>query len=654
MKTPPQYKNAPLSAIVPIPKEIKPGYPLLWLWADLWGQTTRPYDAGEAARLASDGWKRQDNISILQGQLYHIRRFTHETEERIKEGWYQAEEGEPAPVVLALTVPAHVPATPIYMLNPLPLPQHGEYALVTEPGAEEVTPYYILELSLEARQRWAALNDAITRLSEPLKWPLYTERHKLASDEIAYHNELHSLNVRRQLAIGTTKDELVIQAISLEAAHMHVEELRKALLQPDWLQQWQEVQRMARQLAYDYYDHHQAAKGQRDVQEDTSAQQEAPTEKKKSRRHQAVTPIVAKGQSTIQHKSDAVNWEIISSLRDKSIYTHYPDLTVAEHRHTFMKEKGQIIISIGAQQEEGWETVISALNTLGDGCIDTYIAVMAMAIEQNGTDGDRLRLSIMVNPDDILAICGKEKSHGSYTPFQRAEIVKHLKTLSQTKIIVTMPGQPGKVKKKRGPRRKGAPNDDGTVVRAEGALIDLLSFKLGEYNTITGEEIWEKRSISVGPWAKMIPGINTQTAIMFRQLLAYSAKNERYQKRIGLYLTQMFRVNARHQGQFPHGISMSALLEGAGIVPPRQQGEFRESLEKAIGQLKRDGVIGEYWRIVESAPEPERIQQAIEQHAKGWFDYYLRQKWNFAPPPTVLNQYRNIMKAPGKQEEAET
>jgi hypothetical protein len=284
--------------------------------------------------------------------------------------------------------------------------------------------------------------------------------------------------------------------------------------------------------------------------------------------------------------------------------------------------------------------VFSALNTLGDGCIDTYLAMMAIAIDCHGTQ--HIRLPFQVSPDDILEVCGKKKSHGSFTAVQRAEIVKHLKTLSQVYVVATMPGHSA--------HRRGRKGEDSLMLRAEGAVIDLLNFKIGEYSTITGEEIWEKCYIAVGEWATMIPELSTKTATVSRQVLAYSAKNERYQKRLGIYLTFMFRINARYGGKFPNDISMGALLEGAGIVALRQQGEFRDAIENALERLKHDNVIGDYWRVVDGTPRAQQIERDIREHGRGWFDSYLEQKWNFAPPANIKEQYRKLRKEAAEEQ----
>lgn len=635
--------------------------PQLWLWCRV--EEPLEHTLDNISDLIASGYQQVHSTeACLETQLYDIKRTIKPgqgpiTADQVVQRWYQPGDKPYVPVILTFSVPngQHKEGVQIPLLNPLPLPQHGEYAMIEHEGYLKV--YSINVLPLEARQRWAKMGEALRALASPGLWPKSDQRHFLASRPIEYQRVINQIAIRAKFTTGAEQAQTLTSYALLEAAKIHVDELRTALRKPNWLAQWQEIQRMAQELAGDYYEHHlqtvqavnssistpapqvEIASSETNDDVRTSAEEPVtPVKKKRTRRSSATAPVplVSKGKDAITIKSDVLNHEIINSLRDKSTYTAYPEQGVAEHRHKFyQKDRGQILISIRPLEGESWETVLNALNTLGDGCIDTYIAVMAIAIDRNGTQ--HIRTPFQISPDDILTVCDKKKSHGSYTPLQRAEVIKHLKTLSQAHIVATMPGRP--------PKRRGRKVvDDGTTLRAEGALIDLLSFKIGEYHTITGEEVWEKRSIAVGEWATMIPELNTKTATMLRQVLAYSAKNERYQKRLGVYLTFMFRINARHAGKFPNDISMGALLEGAGIVAPRQQGEFREAIEHALERLQRDKVIGNYWRVVDDTPKGQQIQQDIHEHGRGWFHSYLQQKWNFEPPQQLLDQYRKLLK----------
>jgi hypothetical protein len=667
----PIYEGRPLSAMAPIPK--LPGYPQLWMWTALWDAPILTNTPENAAHLRAQGFTPSPyNTGVTETQLYKTARLLPvpgdnllPSEGPFVEAWYKPTGRPLAPVLLTFSVESSPPATDIIpLLNPLPLPQIGEYGLVEQ--GNTLYPYHILSLPLEARQRWVTLGEKLKALSAPLMWPAFTDRHALASDENAYQRQLHSINVQQKLALDPTKSQLITQSARLQAVHLHIKNLQESLRKASWLQEWQEIQQMAQDLADDYHAHHRrvtapqqppvtVAKDIRALAKIQDAPPEPVEEKKKPGRRPRVpkTPIVAKGQDAVLLNSEVFSREIINALRDKSTYTPYPDQRLAEHRHTFNKDKGQLTITIRPLENEGFETVLHALNTLGDGCIDTYIAVTAIALEKNGTDPARIRTPFLISPDDILEVCGKQKSHGSYTPFQRADVIKHLKTLSQARVIAVMPG-PG--------RRRGK-RTEPTTIKAEGAIIDLLSFKIGEYSTITGEELWERRDISVGEWATMIPGLSINTASMLRQVLAYSAKNERYQKRLGIYLTLMFRINARHLNRadntqhaaFPNDITMRALLEGAGIVPEKvHPARFRDGIMKALDDLtkQRDGkppVVGNYWRVIDSSLEGQEREKAVREQAYGWLDLWLEQEWNFAPPESVLKQYRKMLKEAQEQ-----
>jgi hypothetical protein len=358
----------------------------------------------------------------------------------------------------------------------------------------------------------------------------------------------------------------------------------------------------------------------------------APNVGKKTRGpRRPATPIVAKGKLDAPVRADIVNYEITLALRRPDMYKQYPDAGMAEYSGSFGKNKdGRLIVTINTLEGEGFDQIITAINTLGDDCVDTYLAIMKIAIDKNGTEN--IRLPFLISPDDILAVRGKKKMHGSsYTAHQRAEVTAHLKTLSQTRIIATM-YQPG-----GGRRRKVR-----TVVRAEGAIIDLLSGKIGEYSTITGEVIWEKRSVALGEWITMIPELNHMTAPLLDQILAYSAKNEVYQKRLGFYFTYMFRVNAAKGCAFTR--SMKAVLEGAGITPPREVGKFRDAIEHALADLKQANVIGEYARIVDASLSGKERESQVREHARGWWDIYEHMQWRFTAPLWLKDQYKGLLR----------
>jgi len=608
-----EYKGQPLAGLLPLSKI--EGYELqLWVWVPLW---LTELEAGR--------------------------------------NWYKLDETV-SDVLLAFGIESKPEQQTIGMLNPFPLPQVGEYGIV-ETTEKNIAVYKIQDLPLESRQRWVGLGDALRKLSEPLLWPPFSERTKIASNDTDYRDALRSFAKQQQLTrgMGEPHTDLIVREAMLRASHQHIEELHAMLRKDNLLAAWEEIQRMASDLTQNYYNHHLALTHTQETPEPSEHEQEVvvqpalltiddapimPVIKKKRNSHptQPPTPIVSKKQEHIHVLSNTFSRNLTSMLRDKTMYKEYKEHNVARAKQTFDKQKGSMIIDIKPAEGEGWDTVINALNTLGDEVVDTYFATMAIAIDRNGVQS--IRTPFQVNPDDILAICGKEKSNGSYKTHQRADVIKHLKTLSMARVVATLPGKPAK----QGTRGRKSKSDQGTVIRAEGAIVDLLSFKIGEYSTITGEEVWERRSIAIGEWATMIPDLNSQTATMLRQVLKYSAKNQRYQKRLGVYLTFMFRINAKHGGRFPHDISMGAILEGAGIIVPRQAGEFRTSIERALEQLKTDKVLGNYWQVIDSTLGGQTNEKEVREHARGWVDLWLDQKWNFSPPDNILEQYKNLFR----------
>jgi len=300
---------------------------------------------------------------------------------------------------------------------------------------------------------------------------------------------------------------------------------------------------------------------------------------------------------------------------------------------------GEIRFLVKGLAEQAHEKITVALDSLGDACRDTFVAITALGIQKNGTDN--MCATFKVSVDEILDACGKQRSNGSFNPEARAEVIKHVKTLSQTQIKFTMPTTR---QVKQG--RKWVWED--SEIKVIGPII-VYSGTIGEYMRITGKELWEVQVVALGPWAEFTGGKVT-TKVMPQQVLAYSSKLEPYHKKLGHYLSELFRNNAREtKGVMPHGITMRALFEGALIEPPRNRGEFKSDIDKALDHLKQDSVIGSYWYMSEKN-QPAACQ-IVEKRMGRWFDVYLGLFINFSPPKSTLDHYKNIAKREGTAED---
>lgn len=346
----------------------------------------------------------------------------------------------------------------------------------------------------------------------------------------------------------------------------------------------------------------------------------------------------------IIHKNDHVTQHIERSIMDRKAYKVDRKANQLVHQHGFETAKhkqGEMKLIVEGLAEQAHESITVALDSLGDACRDTFVAITGLFVEMHGPiTTDR---SFLVSIDEILAACGKQKSHGAYKKEQRAKIIKHLKTLSQSRIRFYMPTTK---KVKRG--RKWVVEDTEIVV--EGPIM-THNGRIGEYLKITGEELWEYQEIVLGPWARFIGSRPTMTTkALPQQVLAYDPNNEPYHKRLGHYIHMLFRNNAeRSKCMIPHGITIEALFEGACIEPERNRGRFKDEIDRALKHLKTDGVIGNYWYMTEKT-KPELLEKVTTRQGR-WFDAYLKMYINFSSTQETLDRYKNIAKKEGKNDE---
>ncbi|HZT98515.1 MAG TPA: phage antirepressor N-terminal domain-containing protein [Ktedonobacteraceae bacterium] len=351
----------------------------------------------------------------------------------------------------------------------------------------------------------------------------------------------------------------------------------------------------------------------------------APTKDKQPRKkHAPPADLVTRDPPSVHVRSDQLAQEIMRGLLSQHEYVQHPELGIAEYQRFFARNKGQILITITAGSDENWDMVLRSLNVLGDEIVDTFIAALALAIDSNGAR--QISAPFYLSPDDILATCQRARSNGSYTPIQRSTVTEHLRTLSRTHVRASFPLRRGR------------------EAFAESPILEVLGGRIGVMNTLTGEEIWEKRQVKIGDWAAMIPEISQQTAIMLRQVLKYHSHNQRYEKRLGRYLTLMFRINAARKGG-TFQCSMGVLLEQAGItVNLNKPGETHKMIDKALKRLQEDGVIGKYGQIEDASSKGQEVKIRIEQQAYHWWDLYIQQQWCFWPPETLREVYARLLK----------
>jgi hypothetical protein len=347
-------------------------------------------------------------------------------------------------------------------------------------------------------------------------------------------------------------------------------------------------------------------------------------------RHQHVSPValVTRNPAQIRIRSDQLTYRLLLGLLEGKHYAQHPARRLAEYRQTLPRERGYVSLILSPRSEESWEQVLASLDLLGDELVDTFLVLIAVALDTNGTE--RITLPFTITPEDILAICQKKKSKGSYPARQRLHVVEQVQTLSRVSVRATLVLR------------------DGKQWQVESLLLEILMDEQPvENETLLGHAHW---LLKIGDWASMIPELQPQTAFMARQVLHYHARQQKYEKRLARYLTVLYRINAhRHEGRVK--VSMGVLLEQAGITLDRDNpGRTRDAIENALNQLYTDGVIGRFAPLMERSSRGQEIQERIEQHAYHWWDDYRQQLWLFEPPEYLKALYQDTHKEPREVE----
>lgn len=345
-------------------------------------------------------------------------------------------------------------------------------------------------------------------------------------------------------------------------------------------------------------------------------------------RHRHVSPaaLVTKNPSEIKVLSDQLTSRILLGLLDGKKYTRCLELHLAEYTQTLPKGRGYVNIALVPRADESWDHVLSSLHVLGDELVDTFLVLLAVALDTNGAE--HMTIPFALTPDDILAICQKKKSKGSYSVRQRQNVIEQLLTLARASVHATLTLPQAKQR------------------HIEGSLLEILTNgQSEETETRVGNECWQAFRLKIGDWATMIPEHRYQIAVLSRQVLRYHAREQRHEKRLGRYLTLLYRINA-HKNEGQVKVSMGVLLERAGIIPDLDHpGRTQEAVESALKQLHTDGVIGHFTPLVENSSQGRETQERIRQHAYHWWDDYRQQLWLFDIPEYLKAVY---LRAPRK------
>lgn len=593
----------------------------------------------DTASLELEGWQRVDETQLLclLGQLFSVR--VLQKPEGSSEFYARREElaNSLPEVSLVLTLPGTVRKTMSALFNPgalpnfLPVainhapPQVGEAALVAKEDGWHL--YRVEQLDTEALALWRALGDDLRALAQPADWWLWTplleramedpegierERTELEVAWAAARGKVQRRSLDEQRREIKTAQE---QAGKLRALHQRIQQEHMA-----WGQLWSEAQQKAHLLAKAYEAFARLPSESDDLAprlltiiplektlQGVPPESEASTALQPRRQRGQRQPrpeLVLRDPPAVQVRSDVLTSLIMRGLLHGSEYQLRTSQgkKMAVYRMPLAKGRGELTITISPGQGQAWDDVLKSLEVLGDEVVDTFCALLALALDRYGTG--RLHEPFYLSPDDILHVCQRRLSHGSFTPQQRAGVIEHLQVLTQAQVLATLPG-----------------SKPGQEFRAQSAIMDFLSGAIGEYRTATGETLWERREVKMGDWVQMVPPLADATAMMLRQILKYHPQRERFPKRLGRYITLQ---KPQREGYIVR--KLRTLLTQAGIKPdPNHPGDTLTSFRNALVTLQEHKVISDFAPIIESIT-PE-AHERILQRAYGWWDLCEMQEW---------------------------
>jgi DNA-binding XRE family transcriptional regulator len=269
---------------------------------------------------------------------------------------------------------------------------------------------------------------------------------------------------------------------------------------------------------------------------------------------------------------------------------------------------------------------------LSDLDVDVMDSLAAVYLQQTRKPGE----SAAVDIDDILAMRGlKPKRGGSgtrggYTPKQRQEAQAALARIQS--IWLDMAEVDAYEDTERGGRRRSRKtiqsrpfviSDRMGQMRLDGFMdVERFIFRPGEV------------------FAHYLHGPGRQTALLNAKILNFDPYRETWEKRLGRYLTNLWRIRAR-VGACMEPLRIQTLLKVVDQeLNSRRGGWIRERLEKALDALLERGII--------NAWQYDRWDEDTTQQ-RNWFESWMQATVLIEPPAKIEEHYQELER-PAKAE----
>jgi DNA-binding XRE family transcriptional regulator len=262
---------------------------------------------------------------------------------------------------------------------------------------------------------------------------------------------------------------------------------------------------------------------------------------------------------------------------------------------------------------------------LSDLDVDVMDSLAAIYLQQTRQPGEDAVTVI----DDILAMRGlKPKRGGSgtrggYTPKQRQEAQAALARIQS--IWLDMAEVDAYEDTERGGRRRSRK----TIQSRPFVITD----RMGQMR-LDGFMDVERFIFRPGRvFAHYLHGPGRQTALLNAKILNFDPYRETWEKRLGRYLTNLWRIRAR-SGAYMEPLRIQTLLKVVDQeLNSRRGGWIRERLEKALDALLERGII--------NAWQYDRWDEDTTQQ-RNWFESWMQATVLIEPPDEIQEHYQEL------------
>jgi hypothetical protein len=584
-----------------------------WLWRP---GIQASVDAVDAHQLLAEGWQQvgpDSNLTqsiCLWGQLREIYLLQTAEEEKLELWARETDLAQVAavPVALAFSLPENVrqtisplllasnPPEALLMAINLPPPQLGEIALIaTSQGWQQSS---IGQLEANAQQLQHRIGEALTALAAPADWWLWDDLLATCCQPGGYEVKRQELRSALRTTRGRADEQVHQQLAALEIARVQAESLQATYArtlqdETSWLNQYQQIQTMARQLAELYWNSYQRSQHPTRMLPHINnifltAQAEIP----------ATLTVQAVLAAYSNAASGATQWT--QSKPESPPFFHYS------------KEAGTTVVELRPNDSEVaptestirslWDQIRQFTDLDGDVFLAALAQSMAISADDEGyiwLTGAQILDYRGIRP--IMKQEGAVTRRAGHRQEDLASVAACFSRMRNTWVTLRQMVEENRVSG-RGRRKKRLYTHESQLIQV-GEVIRQHELSPGEPSSAAGASFAVAWRYRPGTWLKPFLDVpNRQMAWLCQQVLRYDPFREQWEKRLARYFIFHLRLSAAGGSRMMTCVIGKLLHELSLPIDQRNPQRVKERFEQAMDQLQKDQQI-DSWKYEESNPQ---------------------------------------------------